>query len=140
VRARLDGQHDVFAAQDAGHRVHSARDSLSQKHQIRLYSAPFVAQEFACSGDSGLDLVADQEYVVFVAQGAGFAKVVIVGNDDAGFSLDGFNQEGCEGGTGFLECLTQGGLVVVRDRLISSGNGTADVGEIWAIVLAGFGV
>lgn len=128
VGARLDGEHDVLATQDAGHGVHAAGDGLAQQHQVGLDAAPLVAQELAGAGDAGLDLVADQQGVVLVAQRAGFAQVVVVRDDDAGLALDGLDEEGGDIGAGVLECLAQRSLVVVLERLVGARDVAADVG------------
>ena len=93
VRTGLDGEHDILAAQNAGHRVHAARDSLAQQDQVGLDSAPFMAEELSRAGDARLDLVADQQGVVLVAQRSGFAQVVIVWDDNARLALNRLDKE-----------------------------------------------
>ena len=138
MRAGLNGQHDVLATQNTGHRIHSTGDGLAQQHQIRLDSTPFVAEKLPRPGNTGLDLIADQQGIVLIAQGSGLLQVILVRNNNSCLALDGFDQEGSQVGACFLERFAQSGLVVVRDRLISSGDGAANVGEIGAIVLARF--
>ena len=106
VRAGFDAEHDLLGAQHGGDRVHASRDGFSQQDEVGFDARPVVAEEFAGAGDARLDLVADQEHVVFVAEGAHLAEVVVGGDDDAGFALDGLDEEsgdvltvGFEGGT-----------------------------------------
>lgn len=138
MRAGLNGQHDVLATQNTGHGIHATGDGLAQQHQIRLDSTPFVAEKLPRPGNAGLDLIADQQGIVLIAQGSGLLQVILVRDNNPRLTLDGFDQEGSQVGACFLERLAQGGLVVVRDRLISSGDGAADIGEIGAIVFTRF--
>lgn len=102
VGAGLDGQHDVLTPQHARDGIHAAGDGFAEEDEVGFDAAPFVAEEFAGAGDAGLDLVADEEDVVFVAEGAGFGEVAFRGDDDAGFALDGLDEKGCgRGAVGF---------------------------------------
>lgn len=140
MSARLDSKHHIFAAQHAGHGVHATGDGLAQQHHVRLDAAPLVAEQLAGAGNTGLNLIADQQDVVLVAQGSGLLQVILVGDNNACLALNGLHQEGGEVGTRLLEGLPQGGLIVVGDRLVRSGNGAADTGQVRAIVLARLGV
>lgn len=140
VSARLDSKHHILAAQHAGHGVHATGDGLAQQHHVRLDAAPLVAEQLASAGNTGLNLIADQQDVVLVAQGSGLLQVIVVGDNNACLALNGLHQEGGEVGTRLLEGLPQGGLIVVGDRLVRSGNGAADTGQVRAIVLARLGV
>lgn len=91
MRTRFDGQHDIFATENTRYWVHSAGDGFAQEHQIGLDPAPFVTQKLSCAGNTGLDLVTDQQDIVLIAQGPGVAQVRIVRNDNARLSLNGFN-------------------------------------------------
>lgn len=135
VGTGLNGEHDVFAAQHTRDRVHTTRDGLAQEDQIGLDSTPLVAEELAGAGNTRLDLVTDQEYIVLVAQCASLLQVVLVGDDNTGFTLDGLDQESGQAGTGLLKGLAQSSLVVVQDRLIGPGNGAANVRQVRAVVL-----
>lgn len=63
-----------------------------------------------------------------------------VGDDDAGFALDGLDEEGCDFGAVGFERGAQGGDVVVWEGLFGFGTCGADVGEVGAVVVAGLGV
>lgn len=102
----LDREHDVLATQHARNRVHTTRDSLAEQDQVGLDSAPLVAQQLARAGDTSLDLVADQQHIVLVAECAGLLQVVWVGDNDACLTLDRLDEESSEIGTSRLEGLT----------------------------------
>lgn len=140
VSARLDRQHDILAAKHARDGVHAAGDGLAQEHHIGLDAGPFVAEQLAGAGDARLDLVADEEDVVFCAEFAELGEVSVVGYDDAGFALDGLDEEGGDLGPVGLEGCADGGDVVEGDGFAGYGAGGADVGEVGAVVVAGFGV
>ncbi len=63
-----------------------------------------------------------------------------VGDDDAGFALDGLDEEGCDFGAVSFERGAQGGDVVVWEGLFGFGACGADVGEVGPVVVAGLGV
>ena len=133
---RLDGQHHLVAAQDAGHGVHAAGHGLAQDDHVGADAAPVVAEQLACAGDAGLDLVADEEGVGGGAEGAGFVEVGVGGEDDACVALDGLDDEGGEVGACGGEGLVEGGCVVVGDWVGGSGDGAADVGDQGAVVVS----
>ena len=54
----------------------------------------FEGEEAAGAAEAGLDLVADEENVTLVTQGAEFCEIAWRRNDDAGLALDGFDQNG----------------------------------------------
>ena len=136
VSARLDGEHNVLPTQDGGDGVHATGDSLAQQHHVGLDPAPLMAAQLASTGNTGLDLITDQQYVVLVAQGSGLLQVILVGNHDTCLALDGLHQERGQTRPRLLEGFPQCRLIVVCDRLIRSGNGAADTGQVRAIVLA----
>lgn len=140
VGAGLDREHDVLTAQHARDGVHTTGNGLAEEDKIGLDSAPLVAQQLASAGDTGLDLVADQEHVVLVTQGTGFLQVILVGDDNTGLTLDGLDQEGGQIRAGGLKGLTKGGLVIVGDGLLGAGDGASDTGEVGPVVLAGLWV
>ena len=102
---RLDREHDVLATQHARNRVHTTRDGLAEQDKVGLDSAPLVAQQLTCAGDTRLDLVADQQRIVLVAECPGLLQVVWVGDNDACLALDRFDQESSEVRAGRLERL-----------------------------------
>lgn len=120
VGTRFDGQHNLLPAQNAGHRVHAAGDSLAKEHEVGLDAGPFVAEEFACASDAGLDFVADEEDVVLVAEGSEVGEIAVGGDDYTGFSLDRLNQETGDFVSMGLEDAANGRDVVVRDHLAGS--------------------
>jgi hypothetical protein len=93
VGTRLDREHDVLASQHTGDRVHTAGNGLSEQDQVGLDSAPLVAEQLAGACNAGLDLVADQQHIILVAECPGFLQVFRIWDDDAGLSLDGFDEE-----------------------------------------------
>ena len=91
MRPRFDGQHNVLATENTRHGVHSTGDGLSQEHQVGCDPTPYMTQKLSRAGNTGLDLVTDQQDIVLIAQGPGVAQVRIVRNDNARLSLNGFN-------------------------------------------------
>ncbi len=51
-------------------------------------------EEGAGAAEAGLDLVADEEDVVLVADVSQVREIAARRHDDAGFALDGFDEEG----------------------------------------------
>ena len=65
----LNGEHHVSAPEDTAYGVHPSGDGFPQEHKIGFHGrGPFVAKEFPGPSDPGLDLVADEEDVVFPAK------------------------------------------------------------------------
>lgn len=87
-----------------------------------------------------LDLVADHQHVVLVAELADAAEVGVVWDYDARFALDRLDYESRE----FLpvrgECFLCRFDVVVGEHFLRAGTHGPDVGEVGAVVLAAFGV
>lgn len=140
VGTRFNGEHDVLAAQHTGHGIHAARDSLAQQDHVGLNAAPLVAEKLSSASNTGLDLITDQKGIVLVAKSTGFLQVVLIRDDNAGLSLNGFDQEGGEVGAGLLESLAQSGLVIVGDGTVRSGDVASNSGEVGTVVLPRLGV
>lgn len=140
VSTRFDGEHNILTAQNTRDGIHSTRNGLAQQHQIGLDAAPLVAEKLTSAGNTRLDLIADQESIVLIAQGSRLLQVVLIWDDDAGLTLDGLNQEGRQVGACLLKGLPQSGLVVVCDGLISAGDVATDAGEVRTIVVTRLGV
>lgn len=94
MRPRFDGQHNVLATENTRHGVHSTGDGLSQEHQVRCDPTPFMTQKLSRAGNTGLDLVTDQQDIVLIAQGPGVTQVLLVRNDNTCLALNRLNQEG----------------------------------------------
>lgn len=103
----LHREHDVLLAEHTGHGVHSSRDGLSEQDQVGLDAAPLVAQKLASTGNAGLDLVADEQDVVLVAQSAGFLEVLYIWYNDTSLTLNRLDQEGSQVGAGLLKGLSE---------------------------------
>jgi hypothetical protein len=99
-----------------------------------------VAQQLARAGDTSLDLITDQEYIVLVAQSAGLLQVILVRNDNTSLTLNRLNQEGGQVRACRLKGLTQSSLVIVGDGLLGAGDGAPDTGEVGSVVLTGLRV
>ena len=113
VRAGLDRQHHVPPSEHARDRVHATRESFAQQHHIRLDPAPLVAQHLPRARNARLYLIADEQNVVLVAQRADLGEVVVCGDHDAGFALNGLDENGADLGAVSLKGRAQGGDVVV---------------------------
>nr|POE63625.1 hypothetical protein CFP56_04528 [Quercus suber] len=136
VGAGLDGQHDGFAAEDAGDGVHASRDGFAEEDQVGLDATPFVAEQPTGPRDTGLDLIADEQDVVFGAELPQTLEVAVVGYDDAGFALDRLDQDGGRLLAVCLEQLFDRVDVVVRKWLARGRIHTAEIGEVWAVVVS----
>ena len=140
VRARLDREHDPARRQHARDGVHAAGDGLAEQDHVRLDAAPLVAQQLAGAGDAGLDLVADEQDVVLLAQLLHFAQVAVRRHDDACFALDRLDDEGgCARAVCFESC-GEARRVVEEDFLARSRTDGAEVGDEGAVVDARLGV
>ena len=135
MSARLDSEHDVLPAENAGDRVHAAADSLAEKNDIGLDAGPLVAEQLACSCDTSLDLVDHHENVVLVAKLAHAAEVVIIGHHNTSLALNGLDKEASDLLAVYLEGLLQSGSIVVGDRLAGRRARRANAGQVRAIVL-----
>lgn len=140
VRARFDGEHEVFGAEHAAHGIHAAGEGFAQCDEIGFDAAVLVTEEFAGACDACLDLVADQQDVVFFAERLHRAQVRIGGDHDAGFALDrldddggGFRAVGLEGGADVGDAVEVEGFTCGRAD-------AAQVGEVRAVVVATFRV
>ena len=91
----VEDAHHLVAAQERATRDRSRRDSalptITPSGWIPSHS---IGEELAGAAESRLDLVADQQHVVLVAQLAQRAQEALRRHDDAGFALDGLDQEG----------------------------------------------
>lgn len=132
----LDREHDVLATQHARNRVHTTRDGLAEQDKVGLDSAPLVAQQLTRARDTGLDLVADQQHIVLIAECPGLLQVLWVGDNDSCLALDRLDEESSEVGAGGLERLAQSCPVIVGDGLLGSRDRASDTGQIRAVVLA----
>lgn len=63
-----------------------------------------------------------------------------VGDDDAGFALDGLDEKGRDFGAVGFKGGAQGGDVIVGELLLGLGACRADIGEVGPVVVAGLGV
>lgn len=138
--AGLNGKHDVLTAEDTRDRVHTTRDGLTEEDEVGLDSAPLVTEQLAGAGNTSLDLIADQQDIVLVAEGAGLLEVVGIGDDNTGFTLNGLDEESSQVGTGGGEGLAESFLVIVSNWLLGAGDSATDAREVRAIVFPRFGI
>ncbi|KAI6751061.1 hypothetical protein HG530_013975 [Fusarium avenaceum] len=93
VSTRLDDHHDLLAAEDAAHGVHTARDGLSKSDKVGLDVGPLGAEHASSSADASLDLVADEQNVVLGAESLNLGEIILVGDNDTGLTLNGLADE-----------------------------------------------
>lgn len=140
VSTRLNDHHDLLAAEHSTDRVHATGDGLAKGDHVRLDASPLGAKHTTSTADTSLDLVTDQENVVLLAKLLNTCEVVLLGNDDTGLALDGLNDEsGCVAAM-CLEDSLEILHVVVADSLATHGARSADVGNVWSVVVFGLGV
>src|SRR5690242_2306960 len=127
VCARFDCEHDLPGAQHCRHGVHATRDGLAEQNEVWLDAAPLMAEHLTGPCNTSLDLVANEENVVLVAEGADLSQVAVVRYDNASLTLDGLNKERSSVLAVLLEDLTNIVYIVITDGLASRGVDTADV-------------
>lgn len=93
MRTRLNDHHDILAAKHGTDGVHAARDGLAKRDHIRLDAGPLGAQHAAGAANTSLDLIADEENVVLLAEGLDLGEVVLIGDHNTGLALNGFDNE-----------------------------------------------
>lgn len=89
-----------------------------------------VGEELSGAAEARLDLVGHEEDVVLFADGGCFGEEAVEWNEDAGFALDGFDEEGC--GVGRDGCAESGGIAE-GDDLEAGQEGT----EAFAVLVVG---
>jgi hypothetical protein len=99
-----------------------------------------VAEQLSCTRDTSLDLVADQQHIVLVAQSSGLLEVIVVWDNNSCLALDRLDQERSQVGACLFKRLAQSSLVIILDRLVGSWNCAANVGDKRAIVLSRLGI
>jgi hypothetical protein len=87
-----------------------------------------VAQQLTRARDTGLDLVADQQHIVLIAECPGLLQVIWVGDNNACLTLDRLDEESSQVGASCLECLAQSNLIIVGNGLVCSWNRASDTG------------
>ena len=65
---------------------------------VRRDAVMLVSKQLARAAEPGLDLIADEEHVVFAADRGDLGEIACRRNDDTGLALDGLDQKG--GGVG----------------------------------------
>lgn len=140
VSSGLNNQHNLLAAEDGTDGVHASGDGLAESDNVGLDAGPLGAEKSAGTANAGLNLVADEEDVVLLAESVDLGQVVFVGDNNTSLTLNGLNDESGGVLAMGLQNLLQVGHVVVTDRLAGGGRGGANVGDIGAVVVLGFGV
>src|SRR6185369_2456138 len=74
--------------------IETAGQSFAEQRHIRLDALVLFRKQLAGAAEYSLDLVEDQHHVVRSAELAHPREIACRWNDDAGFALDGFDQEG----------------------------------------------
>lgn len=140
VLTGLDAEHDVVVGKDGRDGVNTTGQGLTEKENIGLDIVVVNAEQLACAGKTGLDLVGDHEDVVLLAELRDLLEVSLVGNHDTSFTLDGLDQEGGDVLAVVLEDVLEVLDVVVADGAAGLGVDGTDVGEVGAEANAGIGV
>ena len=115
VLTGLDVEHDVVIGKASRDRQHTTTQSLAQDDDVGTDAVVLAAQHLACTGDTGLHLVGDEQHVVLVAQVVAFLQIAIIGHKHASLALDGLDDEGCYLLAIFLESVLKGLGVIVGD-------------------------
>ena len=83
-----------FLRRDESADGHTAREALRERHDVRLHAVFLVGEELAAAADTRLNLVEDEQRVVFVAERAHLLKVAGRRRIDAALALDGLEHDG----------------------------------------------
>ena len=95
-RAVVAGLHSVRdrIRRDKRADRHAAREAFRERHDIGLYTVFFIGEELARAADARLDLVEDEQRVIFVAELAHALEVAGRWRVDAALALDRLEQHG----------------------------------------------
>ena len=93
----MRGIHDLGAADNTSKR-HAAGDALSGCDQVGHEVEGFACEISAGAGDTGLNLVGDEDDVVLGAPCLQSVEVAICGNHESALALDGLNKDAREVG------------------------------------------
>lgn len=88
-----------------------------------------MAKQLSRPRNARLNLITDQQDVVFIAERTRFLQVVIIRDNDARVALDRLDEEGSEMRPSGFESSSKCCLVVVKNRFICAGDRAADVGD-----------
>ncbi len=117
--AGFNGHHDLVVGKHGRNRHNATRDGFTQNNDVGTNSLVVTTQKLACAGDSGLHFISDEQYVVLFTEVFTSFQVSVIGNENTGFTLNGFNEE-----SGYLisfhfENLLESIHIVVGDDLNS---------------------
>mmetsp|Transcript_5589 Transcript_5589/g.13002 ORF Transcript_5589/g.13002 Transcript_5589/m.13002 type:complete len:200 (+) Transcript_5589:458-1057(+) len=105
VLPRRYSEHHLVARQHGAHRVHPAREGLTQHEHVGLHLLVINGEHRACAAEACLHLVSNHEHVVPCAQRAHPREVAVIRHDHARLALDGLEHEG-----GHVRVCLEGGL------------------------------
>ncbi len=136
---------DLAGAEDGGDGVEAAGEGFADDADVGADAFVLEGEELAGAAEAGLDLVAHEEDVVFVADLPECGEVAGGRNDDAGLALDGFYEEcdcvvgdGRADGFGVAEGdLAEAGGKGAEAALVLGFGGEADDGDGAAVEVIG---
>ena len=90
----VDGLVDVVAHENGGDGDEASAEGFGEDDHVGLDVVAMAGDEGAGAADAGLDFVEDEEGAVFFAEALDGGEVAGGGGDDAGFALEGFEDDG----------------------------------------------
>src|SRR5947209_7054732 len=94
VIAGTEDAQDLSRAEYRRHRVVPAGQRLTEDQYVRRDALVHIGKQLAGAAEPGLNLIEDEQDVVFAADLRDVAEIACWRHDDASFALDGFHQEG----------------------------------------------
>jgi hypothetical protein len=94
VVAGVEHVHDFVVGQERADGIEAAAQRLADDQAVGADAFPLVGEHLAGAAQAALDLVADQQHVVLLAEGRGLLEEALGRNDDAGLALNGLDDEG----------------------------------------------
>lgn len=132
----LNSHHDILGAKDTGDWVHATGNGLSESDKVWLNARPLRAEHLSCASNTGLDLVADEENVVLLAECLHVTKVAVIWDNDTGLALNWFNDNSSSLLAELLKELLDIGNIVVADGLSGGWVEGANAWDVWTIVVS----
>src|SRR6185312_12849469 len=101
MHAGMNASACFFAGQQRS-QGQASRKRLCHCYQIRLYSVMLISKPFSSAPEPALDLVGDQQRVVFARQIRSFLREFLADRPDAAFTLHEFKTNSAYGGVKLL--------------------------------------
>eukprot|EP00920_Eleutheroschizon_duboscqi_P005521 GHVT01013011.1.p2 GENE.GHVT01013011.1~~GHVT01013011.1.p2 ORF type:complete len:105 (-),score=11.46 GHVT01013011.1:350-664(-) len=89
--ARSNAKHNIIVCQYGRRRQYAAAERFAEYEDVWTDAFPITGQQPACSSESRLNFVGNEQHVFRLTHVEGLFKIAVVWNDHASLSLYGFN-------------------------------------------------